>query len=592
MADRAVGKGDPGVPRDVFELDKDERWQARLEEARARREVALRERAAGKSQPKRPKPWEAEGQESPPPPEPIVQERGEDKFDFADRMEQLREAEGPELPKQAKASKPDASKGAAPEKPEPSEITRATPRSATKPIRKFSRPPAGEAIEQLRPPATKPRKQVTRPPVGKAVENLSPPPFARPKGGTSQPNEPRRSVSAPALVTSGAPDVEEIAARYADTLNPGQREVVDVPDSDQHYPEPAAHSAPAANGEVWLAGSLRKLGLPSLATRPGVRPLGMAIGLLGLAALPLTTVAPPLEKGPPMPVIAPFAAPPALGVTWSLYARPEHAEPFDWQRRALPATLAMPVFDPPTALQRGISAPEAPVAQEGSVMLPLTSDTPPADPVALPGLDEPEAGFGPPSVEAAPPVDESASLSGARPAPPRARAVVPTSAVAQTAAQTPSNPLRITILTPPRSDKRVADELAADIPTRGHELVRIKSVDHAISQRNLRYFHDSDRAEAARLARDYDAELRDFTWFRPQPLPGTTELWLSGGANGTERAAQVPTQGLDELENLPFVVIRPIDPPPETRSEGLLNRVMEGVGNAFGAGLGLPPRDN
>ena len=214
------------------------------------------------------------------------------------------------------------------------------------------------------------------------------------------------------------------------------------------------------------------------------------------------------------------------------------------------------------------------------------------DPVALPALDEPEAGFGPPSVEAAPPVDESASLSGARPAPPRARAVVPTSAVAQTAAQTPSNPLRITILTPPRSDKRVADELAADIPTRGHELVRIKSVDHAISQRNLRYFHDSDRAEAARLARDYDAELRDFTWFRPQPLPGTAELWLSGGTSRAERSTEAPTQSTEVVEELPFVVIQPVEPPAGAGSDSLLNRVMESVGNAFGAGLGLPPRDN
>ena len=33
-------------PKEVVELDKDERWQARLEEARARREIALREKAA------------------------------------------------------------------------------------------------------------------------------------------------------------------------------------------------------------------------------------------------------------------------------------------------------------------------------------------------------------------------------------------------------------------------------------------------------------------------------------------------------------------------------------------------------------------
>jgi|GEM_PF-6686508 len=55
-------EGDPGVPKKgVFELDKDERWQARLDEARARREVALREKAAGIARKPRPKPWEIEG---------------------------------------------------------------------------------------------------------------------------------------------------------------------------------------------------------------------------------------------------------------------------------------------------------------------------------------------------------------------------------------------------------------------------------------------------------------------------------------------------------------------------------------------------
>ena len=47
MADRKATKtGVPEDPREIVELDKDERWQARLEEARARREIALREKAA------------------------------------------------------------------------------------------------------------------------------------------------------------------------------------------------------------------------------------------------------------------------------------------------------------------------------------------------------------------------------------------------------------------------------------------------------------------------------------------------------------------------------------------------------------------
>ena len=94
MADRASGGGIPGVPKQVFELDKDERWQARLEDARARREIALREKAGGKPQKARPKPWEVEGAayDAPKPIEPVIQDRGDEKIDFADRLETIREA--------------------------------------------------------------------------------------------------------------------------------------------------------------------------------------------------------------------------------------------------------------------------------------------------------------------------------------------------------------------------------------------------------------------------------------------------------------------------------------------------------------------
>lgn len=588
MADRAVGKGETGVPREVFELDKDERWQARLEEARARREIALREKAAGKPQPKRPKPWEVQGQDAPPPVEPIVEERGNDKFDFADRLEQLREAEEPKQPEPAKAVKSDEAKAIPPSIREPSEITRATPRPPAKPNRKFSRPPAGEAIERLRPPTAVSGRKASRPPADEASERLRPPPFAKPDGNEA----PRRTLQTPSLVIPGAPDVEDIAARYANTLNPGETVVPEVAPVGPEVVDGVPEAAPSVTPEAEPDRSRRWLSFPALTTRPGVRPLGMAIGLLALAALPLTTVAPPLEKGPRMPVIAPFAAPPALGVTWSLYTRPERVAPFDWRRSPMPTALANPDFDPPIALQRGIAAPSEPVAQEETIALPRATDTPPADPVAVPGLDQPDAGIQPPSVETKPPLDEAASLSGARPAPPRARNMVPTAADTRSSVQIPSQPLRITILTPPGADMRVADDLAADIPTRGHDLVRIKSVDHAISQRNLRYFHDSDRSEAARLAREYDAELRDFTWFRPQPLPGTAELWLSGGSSGVERSVQGPTQGPEVLEEMPFVVIQPADPPPQARSDSLLNRVMQGVGNALGAGLGRPSPEN
>ena len=167
MADRAGSEGDPGVPKEVFELDKDERWQARLEEARARREIALREKAAGKPSKPRPKPWEIEGSEVEEPPaiEPIVQERGDDKFDFADRLESIR----------------DGKNGAAEPAPVPEQPEKTTA-------------PRERAMPEFRP--------APRPPV----------PAARKSG-----LEPRARPQ-PSLILPGAPDVAELAERYAATL--------------------------------------------------------------------------------------------------------------------------------------------------------------------------------------------------------------------------------------------------------------------------------------------------------------------------------------------------------------------------------------
>ena len=51
MADRALRPEEPA--RDVFDLEKDDRWQARLAEARARRAIALREKANSQEATKR-----------------------------------------------------------------------------------------------------------------------------------------------------------------------------------------------------------------------------------------------------------------------------------------------------------------------------------------------------------------------------------------------------------------------------------------------------------------------------------------------------------------------------------------------------------
>ena len=45
-----------------------------------------------------------------------------------------------------------------------------------------------------------------------------------------------------------------------------------------------------------------------------------------------------------------FSAPPALGVTWSLYARPFQTSSGEWKSGPAPAAMAAPIFDPPTPL--------------------------------------------------------------------------------------------------------------------------------------------------------------------------------------------------------------------------------------------------
>ena len=107
--------------------------------------------------------------------------------------------------------------------------------------------------------------------------------------------------------------------------------------------------------------------------------------------------------------------------------------------------------------------------------------------------------------------------------------------------------MRVTILAPVRSDRNVAEEIAADVQNVGHELIRIKDVDSSISERNLRYFHEADRAAAGRMAERYGAELRDFTWFSPKPVEGTAELWLSGRSTGR---SERPSQAEEVLERV------------------------------------------
>ena len=503
MADRAGGKGKPGVPKEVFELDKDERWQARLDEARARREIALREKAAGKAQKPRPKPWEIEGSavEAPPAVEPIIQERGDDKFDFADRLETIREAK--------------------------SDATPAVPK-----------PPATAAVP--------PRQSEQKPVADKVVK--APQARARPQ---------------PSLILPGAPDVAELAVRYAATLEHADPLEIREPEERVEKEEvPEAELVP-------LHRSLPRSDAPPVDDvssnrrhrRRGIRPLGMAFGLLALAAVPFGTEAPPLETGPAMPQVDVLGIQPALGVTWSLYEVPVQTRSGEWVPMPPPRPFAtIPVTRSINPLNTVALPPLPPVGSASSVEW---SGVTPVSAGVLPGLIPPDLLVDDvPAVAPAPTRPEPPVASGEGPAvpvldgqvsaPPRPATLVDEEEIVPAAPPEPpaprpraedvveANPLRVTILAPARADRALAQDIASQVEIDGHELVRVRDVDFAISERNVRYFHEADREAAARMAERYDAELRDFTWFQPKPVGGTAELWLAGRSAGENTSGRVP----------------------------------------------------
>ncbi|MEO0916909.1 MAG: hypothetical protein AAFY31_07990 [Pseudomonadota bacterium] len=539
MADRAGSEEQPGVPKEVFELDKDERWQARLDEARARREVALREKAAGKPQKPRPKPWEVDGMsiEDMPEIDPIIQERGDDKFDFADRLETIR------------TPKTDAVESGPPtEVPEP----------VFKPTRRAPKPaPVVEKAEAPSPPPPPP----SAPPLRRTIPQ-APAPEAR-----TRPQ--------PSLVLPDAPDVSELAARYAATLDTAEvvtsrrlSEPVSVPEPKRHTAELVAlppmagapHDAPVLEPEA------------AIDRRRVIRPLGMALVLLVFASLPLTTEAPPLETGPPMPVVDTLRVQPALGVTWSLNAFPFRTSTSQWRPAPKPRQLAAPpaVDAVDVAVSSQVDALVAPSSirldePDWQTVLPLAPT--PRDVPALPNLGPDTA---PAAVEAAPvepveaapdssvaapprpdgPRDETVPLAPADPPAARPEAAAPAETVVE------ADRLRVTVLAPTRTDRALAEAIAGGIQSDGHELVRLRNVDFSISERNVRYFHAVDQRAAAQLAERYDAELRDFTWFRPSPVVGTAELWLAGTAPGGNTSGRTQPGNGDRSEFLGNVFYR------------------------------------
>ena len=523
MANRAVDNGELDVSREATSLHNDENWQARLEEARARREVALREKAAGKTAPKkRLKPWEVDGTVGKKPIEPIIQEREDDRIDFADRVQTIREVSkqaeshtDPSLPRRGHNS---SAFGTNPEPDLPSAKTRPAISNVTS-FPEPAKPPSADEFDEALTTAAQDKPEL-------------------------------RDVS---LVLPDAPDVSDLAARYASTLAPEAEDV--FPEVEEDAPIAVAPEAAAPEATIQQVQKHK-------------RPLALALASMTLAIVPLVNKPPALETGPAMPSMPAFAMQPALGVTWSLQETPVPTRSGEWVPRVswAPGAPVQPVSGHPAKTVQHVDPLAVPSFGE-SLQLGAWDNVKPV------GLGQSTKLFTPPEADtgissvtgtfnsadadgpSAGVVDQSTSVFGmtpAKPRPPAIQSVQPEQAPDEASLvmppkKAPLSDLKVTILLPKTADKQTAASIATDLESQGHRVVRLKDVNYSISARNLRYFYEGDELEAGRLADLYDAELRDFTWYRPKPEVGTTELWLSGKSSNANpvragrKVARVPS---------------------------------------------------
>jgi hypothetical protein len=78
--------------------------------------------------------------------------------------------------------------------------------------------------------------------------------------------------------------------------------------------------------------------------------------------------------------------------------------------------------------------------------------------------------------------------------------------------------------------QEVLYEAQSAVLSAGLEVISTSASSFGIAKSEVRYFHQEDASEAARLAELIDAEVRDFSAYRPMPPPGGLEVWLAQGA--------------------------------------------------------------
>ncbi|MEP1699110.1 MAG: hypothetical protein ABJJ69_21495 [Paracoccaceae bacterium] len=579
MADRAVS--DDNSPEGVVDLINDDRWQARLEEARARREIALREKEKDPSAaPKRKlMPWEKEmAADAELSVEPTIQAPDSDRVDFADRVEKVRETVVKDE-----------------EEPVQPQTPRIASRSTTIPLPStFEDLLTDDAFEYD---------------IQEEDLDWVPPPKKR-----------------HSAIDEDAPDVIELASRYASTLTAGAASAADV--FEEAEAEKAQKPVVVRNHPP----ALLILGVVALAALPFATPAPPLDRGPAMPAVPTLRLQPALGFTTAM-LWRPFETSSTQwqpATTWSLPLSTVYSPNAPVVLTGEPAVLGnpdvgqgSPTFVEPLAELNAPRSAQPPVLDGAAVdRLPGAFSRRPAprplqgEPVVstrVPSRLPAVATGNETSPRVAPSEDNDSTLldqvtalktvvfdrapdiaDGALDALRRAEAATVTAMA--TAAETasgeaaaleplaPETVLNLTILIPSRADGTVAGQFADDAVGRGHTVASIKGVDVSISSRNLRYFFESDRGEAERLAAAYGAEARSFTWFSPKPARGTVELWLEGRANPpvrvapvVRRAAPAPTPPAPTPQ---IVIVR--------KPEGLLSRLFGGhrAGTATAGGSG------
>lgn len=492
MADRALRP--ESSEREVFDLDKDERWQARLAEARARREVALREKASSGAEPKRRlKPWEEAGQaDAYDRVEPMLPAELEDKLDFSDRVKSLRHT----------IEQYGDNGGPVTDEPEnfPVGPTKSEKRTSV----------AERYISELSP------------------EFVPAKPFV-----PGDDDEIRQGAGSTVRISDPGRKSRDLAKKNAATMEPDRPEWV-------VEPEPVALPP-----KTMTRHKSRRRGVPAL----------LLAGICLLAVMPFATTVAPIVTGPVQRAASPlFGFQPALGVTSPMNAMPRATVSGEWA----PLSLRAPVgplsvaLEPAARQQREIAPlPFVEIGSDGFGVLGWSTVSPTSLAGGLPSLTSPRADRLPGEPEALPTADE---VGAKLPLP------------------EPLSLLRVTILMPENADASVADMVSRDLQERGHELLAAKTVNLTISQRNIRFFNEVDRGEAERLAKAYDARLKDFTSFRPRPNAGTVEIWLAGRSTAAAPAPRtLPEETPDVLAPTPRVIV-------VQRSPSLLVRLIDAIG--------------